>query len=402
VTYAKNQIVIGANTHKGFHLWMVMKGKLVSRIENKKTEVFSCIGDVEITQPPQGAYSEDIIADCESIIAECTREEFEHCIGGFFEQVTSNNEAHSILKRVELLRGMPPDRFQALILALQINEFRDQEVIVQQNNPGDCFYIIKSGKVDVFKDGHNVRTITKHDYFGERSVLFNQFRSATVVANGEVTCWVLRQRDFLSIIDENIRTHLEKRIELQDDHITLDDLIIVKLLGKGMFGNVFLAAHKNKKCLYALKTVHRQKIERFEIQENLVLERKILLQLDHTLILKLVATFKDSARIYFLTEFVRGMDLFDVLRQLNLVTDKDAKFYVACLIIILEYLHERDIIYRDLKPENVMIDEDGYPKLIDFGTAKIVHGRTYTIVGTPHYMAPEVIVGKGYSVAVDY
>ena len=169
-----------------------------------------------------------------------------------------------------------------------------------------------------------------------------------------------------------------------------------------MFGNVFLVADKNRSRLYALKTVSRKKIERYEIQENLILERKILLQLDHMLILKLVRTFKDARRIYFLTEFVRGLDLFDVLRQLNLVSDRDSKFYTACLILMFEHLHERDIIYRDLKPENVMVDEDGYPKLIDFGRAKIVQGRTYTVVGTPHYMAPEVIVGKGYSLAADY
>ena len=69
---------------------------------------------------------------------------------------------------------------------------------------------------------------------------------------------------------------------------------------------------------------------------------------------------------------------------------------------MFEYLHARDIIYRDLKPENVMIDEQGYPRLIDFGTAKILEGRTYTIVGTPHYMAPEIITGKGYDYNADY
>ena len=96
------------------------------------------------------------------------------------------------------------------------------------------------------------------------------------------------------------------------------------------------------------------------------------------------------------------MNLFDVLRELNLVSDRDSKFYMSCMILILEHLHDRDIIYRDLKPENVMVDEDGYLKLIDFGSAKIVNGRTYTIAGTPHYMAPEVITGKGYGVAADY
>jgi cGMP-dependent protein kinase len=120
------------------------------------------------------------------------------------------------------------------------------------------------------------------------------------------------------------------------------------------------------------------------------------------MILKLVKTYKDERRVYFLTEYVKGMDLFDVLRGMGLCNDADAKFFTSCLVLILEHLHERDIIYRDLKPENVMVDEMGYPKLIDFGTAKAVRGRTYTIVGTPHYMAPEVIIGKGYGLNADF
>ena len=83
-----------------------------------------------------------------------------------------------------------------------------------------------------------------------------------------------------------------------------------------------------------------------------------------------------------------GLDLFDTLRVLGIVNNEDALFYTACLIDIIEHLHERNIIYRDLKPENVMVDHQGYLKLIDFGTAKIINGRTYTVIGTPHYMSP--------------
>lgn len=85
-------------------------------------------------------------------------------------------------------------------------------------------------------------------------------------------------------------------------------------LGKGQFGHVFLASHKNKDLLYALKTVTRRKVEIYDICDNIVLERRIMLQLDHPFIVKLVKTFKDSSRLYFLMEYIAGMDLFDVLR----------------------------------------------------------------------------------------
>ena len=401
-SYLKGKVVVPSNTPISAKLLIVLKGKLKTRGGAIVGQNFSCLGDKEIVSNNLDHYVEDILADTDCDVAEVSKPMFEECIGGHFEQATANNEALLVLKRVQMLRGLSQDKLSSLITALHIQNFDSGETIVHQNSPGETFYIIKSGKVDVIRDGIQVRSITKLDYFGERSVLFNENRTASVVASGAVSCWVLHRQDFLRLIDESIRDNLTKRIELQDDNIALRDLVPVKVLGKGMFGNVFLVVDKNRNRLYALKTVSRRKIERYDIQENLVLERKILLQLDHNLILKLVRTFKDDKRIYFLTEFVRGLDLFDVLRQLNLVSDRDAKFYAACMVLMFEHLHERDIIYRDLKPENVMVDEDGYPKLIDFGIAKIVQGRTYTVVGTPHYMAPEVIVGKGYGLSSDY
>lgn len=198
-----------------------------------------------------------------------------------------------------------------------------------------------------------------------------------------------------------MRTQLLKRMHLQNESISLEDLIGVKLVGKGNFGNVFLAVYKNTRSCYAVKTVARPKIRAHGMQNHLILERNILLQIDHPFIMKLVKTFKDSDRLYFLTEFVRGKDLFDVLNDLNILNYNNSQFYASCILLILEHMHERNIIYRDLKPENIMIDDEGYPKLIDFGLAKIIEGRTYSLVGTPHYMAPEVIIGKGYGLQAD-
>mmetsp|Transcript_10580 Transcript_10580/g.20390 ORF Transcript_10580/g.20390 Transcript_10580/m.20390 type:complete len:437 (+) Transcript_10580:278-1588(+) len=288
-----------------------------------------------------------------------------------------------------------------MVSALSVVSFEPRQQIVLENSAPDAFYIVKSGVCEVIKNGNVIRTYNALAFFGERSMLLRQNRSATVVAQTNVECWVLSNEDFFRIIDERMRNLLLKRIDLQDESINFNDLVVVKVLGNGMFGKVFLVSHRTKHCLYALKVVDKDRVIRLDTWQSLILERNILLQMDHMLIVKLVKTLKDSTRIYLLMEYVRGMDLFDVIRELGLLKDRDAKFYMACLILVVEYLQDREIVYRDFKPENIMIDEEGYPKVIDFGTAKIVHGRTFTVVGTPHYMAPEVITGKGYNKLAD-
>lgn len=97
--------------------------------------------------------------------------------------------------------------------------------------------------------------------------------------------------------------------------------------------------------------------------------------------------------------------MFDVIREIGLLSKQVARFYIGSLILAIEYLHMKNVIYRDLKPENVMVEGTGYLKLIDMGTAKKLKSsngyRTFTIIGTPHYMAPEVMKGKGYTFSVD-
>ena len=128
---------------------------------------------------------------------------------------------------------------------------------------------------------------------------------------------------------------------------------------------------------------------------------------DFPFVMKFLRSFKDERCIYFLLEFIQGKELFDVIREIGLLSTVDSQFYIGSLILAMEYLHSNHIIYRDIKPENIMVDDKGYLKLIDMGTAKIMKSkvgtmtRTFTIIGTPHYMAPEVISGKGYNFLVD-
>jgi len=124
--------------------------------------------------------------------------------------------------------------------------------------------------------------------------------------------------------------------------------------------------------------------------------------LDHPGIVRLFGTCSDVTYLYLLMEYVPGGELFTYIRQYGKLNVNIAKFYASELVLIIEYMHSRNIIYRDLKPENILLDIDGHVKLTDFGFAKYVQDRTWTICGTPDYLAPEVIAGNGHGKAVDW
>ena len=406
VAFAKGEVVLRAGTETGTEtgtsedVFVVVKGSLTS--SEHSYDLFACINSTCLLKKSQFVITDNIIAYEKSDVAVISLREFEEAIGGDFATISSKNEIFSTLKHVPILSTLTSTDLTKIMEKMTILVFEAGTTIVQENDPGDSFFIIRTGEVDVYRGSTQLRSLNKFDYFGERSLLFNNPRSATILSKTNVECWCLQRNDFLGIFTEPARVQLLRRIDLQDDSILLEELALVKLIGKGMFGNVFLTAHKSKKSCYALKCISRKKIEAYQIHSNVLLERKVLLLLDHPMIMKLVKTFKDQYRVYFLIELVVGLDLFDMLRKINHLTDLDSRFYTACLITVLEHLHSRDIVYRDLKPENIVIDTEGYPKLIDFGISKIVRGRTFTMVGTPHYMPPEVISGKGYGVAADY
>jgi serine/threonine protein kinase len=116
----------------------------------------------------------------------------------------------------------------------------------------------------------------------------------------------------------------------------------------------------------------------------------------------LFATFQDDLNVYMLMSYVPGGELFTHLRRAQRFTPDVTRFYLATIILALKYLHSFNIIYRDLKPENLLLDSRGYLRLTDFGFAKIVDDRTWTLCGTPEYLAPEIIQSDGHGKAADW
>lgn len=101
-------------------------------------------------------------------------------------------------------------------------------------------------------------------------------------------------------------------------------------------------------------------------------------------------------------DYIKGKELYDVLLEIGVLSKFQTQFYIGSMMLAVKYLHERKFIFRDIKPENTMVLTNGYIKLIDFGTAKAIKDKTNSIIGTPQYMAPEVIMGDYYSFEIDY
>merc|ERR1719453_2943858 len=131
-------------------------------------------------------------------------------------------------------------------------------------------------------------------------------------------------------------------------------------------------------------------------------EKRIMSEIDHPFIVRLMETFKDDNRLYMVLEFCPGGELFSLLQRERRLNEEAAAFYGCMVMLAFEYLHNLNIIYRDLKPENLMIDAKGYIKVVDFGFAKHIKDRTWTLCGTPEYLAPETIRNKGHGKGVDW
>ncbi|PWY89387.1 camp-dependent protein kinase type 2 [Aspergillus sclerotioniger CBS 115572] len=183
---------------------------------------------------------------------------------------------------------------------------------------------------------------------------------------------------------------------------SLDDFSLQRTLGTGSFGRVHLVQSKHNHRFYAVKVLKKAQVVKMKQIEHTNDERRMLNRVRHPFLITLWGTWQDSRNLYMVMDFVEGGELFSLLRKSQRFPNPVAKFYAAEVTLALEYLHQQQIIYRDLKPENLLLDRHGHLKITDFGFAKEVPDITWTLCGTPDYLAPEVVSSKGYNKSVDW
>ncbi|XP_049534324.1 cGMP-dependent protein kinase, isozyme 2 forms cD4/T1/T3A/T3B isoform X2 [Anopheles darlingi] len=330
-------------------------------------------------------------------------------------------EYSDFLKSVPIFKNLPEDTLCKISDVLEECYYQKGDYIIRQGARGDTFFIISKGQVRVTirqdtQEEKFIRTLGKGDFFGEKALQGDDLRTANIICDSPegVTCLVIDRDTFNQLISnlDEIRNRYNdegvsqrKKIYEEFREVKLSDLRVISTLGVGGFGRVELVQlAQDKSRSFALKQMKKAQIVETRQQQHIMSEKEIMSEANSDFIVKLFKTFKDRKYLYMLMESCLGGELWTILRDRGHFDDGTTRFYTACVVEAFDYLHSRNIIYRDLKPENLLLDVSGYVKLVDFGFAKKLQSgrKTWTFCGTPEYVAPEVILNRGHDISADY
>jgi len=196
----------------------------------------------------------------------------------------------------------------------------------------------------------------------------------------------------------------KKKSTFKNIQVEYTDFEIVKVIGRGSVGKIVLVKYNKDKKYYAMKEMRKDQVISEGLTDNILVEKNILMEGQCEFILTLSFFFQTPERIYFVTPFIKGGDLFHKLKSDGFLKEDLAKFYAAQIAVALQHLHDLGIAYRDLKPENILIDEDGYIKLCDFGASVSIRGteKETTFAGSAEYASPEMITYEGHTFMTDW
>ena len=328
------------------------------------------------------------------------------------------------LQRIPLFADISRNDLSAVCGCFVDRTYQPGEVIFREGEEGSEFFIIEKGQCSVIKassslKGHHkeVAKLGPGNCFGERALLRRDPRMATVKAATDLHVMVLSRSNFFGHLSTSVLETLSAKVGKIDAEalaairhqlpakIKKADLKLVRVLGKGAFGKVYLVRCRSNNIKYALKCIKKEKVIASRLTEHVIREKEVMEHLQSPFLVSLAASFQDSSNLYMMMQLVEGGELFNYLSERGTpLTEAEARFYGACVVLGLEELQRSGIAWRDLKPENILLDVAGYAVLTDFGFAKVIERgkKSFTMCGTPEYLAPETVLQTGHTHAVDY
>lgn len=413
-TVASGTAVITQGDLKADYFYVVKKGTFEITVAEEAQSAGSAVGTAVGSLSDGQSFGElallytqpraaTITAKAESELYVLARNHFKEALRADDNRVATNLK---ICGACEFLKGVDASKMQLLAEAMREMRFDKDECIFEQGEMGSRFFILVGGKVEVVVDGKAVTTLegseAKAQVFGEKALESNAPRNATIKVLSDAMTLYAEKNTYDQLIKGQASvapTAGSKRF----GNIKRKDLKVLGLLGCGGFGAVNLVENTSTGETYALKLLSKGYVVKTKMQKSIMSEKNVQLLCDSLFVVMLYECFNGKEHLEFLLELALGGELYATYNKKNLWGKVDyAKFYVAGTLFAFEHLHSKNIVYRDLKPENLLLTEKGRVKLTDMGLAKVCIGKTYTTCGTPDYFAPELIASKGHNQAVDW
>jgi len=359
-----------------------------------------------------------------------SRERFVELVG-HLPEVLRENAIDRVLDELPIFSNFDSEQRRQVRTLFETDSFAAGSTIYAQGDTGEgmSMHILLKGTIQLsvvnqWRDGDDdteneeavVRQVSKTgESFGEAALSTPvPPREETAVATSAVEVISLSRKAIAEMPRSTaaIAQHEQQRrrkMRRQQHALTLyrSDLEALAFLGKGTFGRVQLVRRRGTDEVFALKTMSKGKLIEARKVQNAINEKRILDMLEHPFCNSRATVFSDAdprGDVHLLLDVCLGGELFGLLRLAKCFDLPTTRFYGACVTAAIIHLHEQSIAYRDLKPENLVLDAKGYIKLIDFGFAKVLRNgaKTFTLCGTPQYLAPELVTGAGHTIGVDW
>ena len=413
--YSKNEVIIKQGNIISKNIYVLIDGNVVNEDNN---DIISKRGEILLEENLflkgnlKAKYN--LIAYPDSLICIADTEMFlEHLNVKNFEELKINCYRFSILQKNYFLRKLPIEKIADLIEKMKVKTFDENEKITNKNEKGDKIYFIISGKVNVEKvetdENNNIINYSVIE-FGEgecigQNLLYEDQYSISTFAKTNCQLLFIFNNLFRYSLGPTLTSYLKDSLTLVDKSIELKDLEFLFDINSNIIRTVSLVISKTNGKKYVIKSYPKNSIIMNKTFKKIKLYKTILTTIDHPLIVKYIKHLEDSNNIFLLFEFISGIILDVFIKEINHkhFSIKQTQFYFATILIIINYLHKKNIVHRDITPENFIINENGYLCLYDLRCSIIIKDKTNSIIEKDFfYMSPEVILGDGYSFEIDY
>ncbi|KAG8467851.1 hypothetical protein KFE25_006903 [Diacronema lutheri] len=385
--------------------------------------VHHCFGELALMYSKPRAAT--VTADTAGVLWAMARSSFRRVL-----MKSSAQTLTKVLRSVDILRSLSTAQLQRLQDILTEVQYADGADIISQGDTGKEFYIIVEGAVvctrkedlsDESEVPSELMRLKQYQYFGERALLHDAPRAATVTAVGPTKCLSVERNAFeevlgplQSIIDEDAKVRekqaLVKQLETESVGLTatsLDDFGVLAVVKHGDVGDLAIVAKPAREAggapsYYAMRTLVKQRVVELAQMPLIQREHELMGQLSistHGVAVELVSIPTERAH-YAIYKSILVTNLEAVMSEV--MSEDVSRFYVAAIAQALGAVHDASIVYRNVNPEYLFLDTGGYVQLLDFRLAKLLDSKTFTTCGAPDYLAPEVVKGEGHGVAADW